>query len=47
MEQTINFQVLTQVAEIELIYKSKVKASERPIIQKSKDAYDIFNRKLG
>ena len=42
MEQTINLQVLTQVAEIELIYKSKVKASARPVIQKSKDAYDIL-----
>ena len=42
MEQTINMQVLTQVAEIELIYKSKVKASARPVIQKSKDAYDIL-----
>ena len=42
MEQTINLQVLTEVAEIELIYKSKVKASARPVIQKSKDAYDIL-----
>lgn len=30
------------VAEIELVYKSKVKASERPKINSSKDAYDIF-----
>ena len=42
MEQTLNLQVLTQVAEVELIYRSKVKASERPVIQKSKDAYNIF-----
>ncbi len=30
------------VAEIELVYKSKVKASERPKINSAKDAYDIF-----
>ncbi|OIQ93630.1 hypothetical protein GALL_243890 [mine drainage metagenome] len=38
----MNMQVLTQVAEVELIYKSKVKASQRPQIKSSKDAYEIF-----
>ena len=31
-----------RVAEIELVYKSKVKASERPKIKDSRDAYEIF-----
>lgn len=30
------------VAEIELIYKSKIKASDRPKINSSRDAYDIL-----
>lgn len=42
MEQTMNMPVLTQVAEVELIYKSNVKASQRPQIKKSKDAYEIL-----
>jgi len=29
-------------SEVELIYKSKIKASERPTIQTSKDAYQVF-----
>lgn len=31
-----------QVAEIQLTYRSKVKASERPKIANSKDAYEVF-----
>ena len=31
-----------QVAEIQLTYKSNVKASERPKISNSKDAYEVF-----
>jgi DNA repair protein RadC len=31
-----------QVAEVELVYRSKVKASERPKINCSKDAYEIL-----
>ncbi|MEI6949747.1 JAB domain-containing protein [Paraflavisolibacter sp. H34] len=30
------------VSEIELVYRSKVKASERPLISCSEDAYHIF-----
>jgi DNA repair protein RadC len=32
------------VTEIELIYKSKVKASERPVIRASQDAADLLKR---
>jgi len=42
MEQIIKPEVLNHVAEVELIYKSKVKASERPKITKSGDAYELF-----
>lgn len=42
MEQTFSMETLYQVAEIELVYKSKVKASERPKIITSKDAYNIL-----
>ncbi len=33
---------LYQISEVELIYKSKFKTSERPQITKSADAYDIL-----
>lgn len=33
-----------QVAEIELVYKNKVKATERPAVTQSRDAYDILLR---
>lgn len=35
---------LFQVAEIELVYKTKVKASERPKITCSKDAYKVLRQ---
>ena len=38
----MNQQIWNQVAEVELIYKSKVKASERPHIKTSKDAADLL-----
>ena len=41
MEQ-IKLELLNQIAEVELIYKSKVKASDRPKITHSNDAYVIF-----
>jgi DNA repair protein RadC len=31
-----------KVAEVELVYKTKVKASERPLIKSSKDCYETF-----
>src|SRR5664279_1549121 len=42
MEESMKSVVLSQIAEVELMYKSKVKASERPKISHSKDAYIIF-----
>lgn len=38
----INKEALLHVAEVELVYKSKVKASERPVISSSADAADIL-----
>ena len=38
----MNQQTWNQVAEVELIYKSKVKASERPQIRTSKDGADLL-----
>lgn len=34
----------TKVAEVELVYKTKVKASERPKISSSKDIYDVLRQ---
>ena len=42
MEKKIILEALSHVAEVELVYKSKVKASERPQIVSSKDAYDLL-----
>ncbi|TLU96996.1 hypothetical protein [Dyadobacter luticola] len=42
MESFANVSNLYQVAEIELIYKSKVQASQRPKIESSKDAYKVL-----
>ena len=39
----MNSQQLFSIAEVSLIYKSKVKASERPKVTCSKDAYNYFN----
>ena len=40
--ETTNTPVWSIASEIELVYKSKVKASERPQIRDSKDAYEIL-----
>jgi DNA repair protein RadC len=42
MERKMNQQTLTQVTEVELIYKTKVKPSDRPRITTSVDCYKIF-----
>ena len=42
MEELMKSVLLNQVAEVELIYKSKVKPSERPKITHARDAYEIF-----
>lgn len=41
MENGITNQNWQTVSEIELIYKTKVKASERPLIKSSRSAYEI------
>ena len=43
MEQlTLNLPEWTRVAEVELVYKTKIKASERPKITSSKDSYNLL-----
>ncbi len=42
METLLNEQSLNQIAEVELIYKSKIKASERVKLITSKDAADLL-----
>ena len=42
MEKKALQEMMSQVAEVELIYKSKVKASERPLISSSLDAYNVL-----
>ncbi len=42
MESIMNVSALYEVAEVELIYKSKVKASIRSQITSSKEAYQVF-----
>lgn len=42
MEKEMTTTAWLNVAEVELIYKSKVKASERPMIKTSKDAAELL-----
>ena len=42
MEKKTLVEMMSQVAEVELVYRSKVKASDRPLISSSSDAYDIL-----
>ena len=42
MEPNFNKEALTKVAEVELVYKSRVKASERPVVGSSTDAVNIL-----
>lgn len=42
MENSVKCESLTKVSEVELIYRPKVKASERQQINSSKDAYEIL-----
>ena len=44
MESAKDLSVLNTVAEVQLIYKSKVKPSERPQIRTSKDCYDLLQQ---
>lgn len=42
MEENFTPELFTNVAEVELVYKSKVNASKRPQITSSKAAYDLL-----
>ena len=42
MEKKIIMEALGKVVEVELVYKSKVKASERPLITSSSDVYEVL-----
>ncbi len=42
MEQTNKMELLSKIAEIELVYKSSVKPSQRPEITCSRDGYELF-----
>jgi DNA repair protein RadC len=42
MESITEVSALYEVAEVELIYKSKVKASKRPKITSAKEAYQVL-----
>jgi DNA repair protein RadC len=42
MENSKNQQEWYQIQEVELIYKSKVKASLRPVVTSAKQAYDVL-----
>ncbi len=44
METIMDVSALYKVAEVELIYKSKVKASDRPKISSSKDAFNVLSK---
>jgi DNA repair protein RadC len=44
MESLMNQQAWNQVAEVELVYKSKVKASERPTVKTSKEAAGLLTQ---
>lgn len=43
-QQMIQQPEWTKVAEVELVYKTKVKASERPKVNSSKDIYDVLKQ---
>ncbi|HSZ87189.1 MAG TPA: JAB domain-containing protein [Puia sp.] len=42
MENSMNQKDWTEIAEVELVYKSNVKASLRPILTSSKDVYELL-----
>jgi DNA repair protein RadC len=42
MEQQMNLFSLNMVAEVELVYKTKVKPSERPLVKSAKDCYELL-----
>lgn len=42
MENIMNHQDWTEAAEIEIVYKTKIKASNRPVVKCSKDIYQLL-----
>jgi DNA repair protein RadC len=42
MEQLMNLSELNTVSEVELVYKNKVKPSERPLIKSVKECYQLL-----
>ena len=42
MEQLIETQDWNMVSEVELIYRSKIKASQRPKVSRSREAYELL-----
>ena len=42
MEQLMNLSALNMVSEVELIYKNKGKASERPLVSSVKECYQLL-----
>lgn len=42
MEQQMSLFALNMVAEVELVYKTKVKPSERPLVKSAKDCYELL-----
>src|ERR1700685_145108 len=42
MENSMNQTEWTEIAEVELVYKSNIKASLRPTLTNSNDVYELF-----
>ena len=42
MEQLMNLSALNMVSEVELVYKNKVKPSDRPLIKSAKECYELL-----
>lgn len=42
MEQQMNLLELNMVAEVELVYRNKVKPFERPLVKSAKDCYELL-----
>ena len=42
MEQLMNLSALNMVSEVELVYKNKVKPSERPLVKSAKECYELL-----
>ena len=42
MEQLMSLSALNMVSEVELVYKNKVKPSERPLVKSAKECYHLL-----